>query len=189
MNLKFFYIIAYFRCNFLGLYQRITSLQDTTVLLSLGGWTDSAGDKYSRLVSDGSARRRFVVSAVGFLRKHGFGGLHFDWNYPTCWQSNCKRGPSSDKPNFTKLIQELRKEFDKQSPPLALAVAISGYKEVIEVAYDLNILGQSSDFLSVMTYDYHGAWETQTGHVSPLYRRTEDKYPQYNVVSYISFIF
>lgn len=80
-------------------------------------------------------------------------------------------------------MQELRKEFEKQSPALVLAAAISGYKEVIEVAYDLNGLGKALDFMSVMTYDYHGAWEAQTGHVSPLYRRPEDKYPQYNVVS------
>nr|WNT43924.1 chitinase 2 [Monochamus alternatus] len=163
-----------------SLYERITSLSDTTTLLSLGGWTDSSGDKYSRLVSDGSARRRFVIGAVGFLRRYGFKGLHFDWNYPVCWQSNCKRGPSSDKTNFPKLLQELRKEFDKENPPLVLAASISGYKEVIDVAYDLTTLGQTLDFISVMTYDYHGAWEHQTGHVSPLYQRPSDKYPQYN---------
>lgn len=94
------------RDNFiLDLYERITSIRDAKVLLALGGWTDSAGDKYSRLVSDGSARRKFVVGVVSFLRKHGFQGLHVDWNYPVCWQSNCKKGSASDKPNFTKLIQ------------------------------------------------------------------------------------
>lgn len=82
-------------------------------------------------------------------------------------------------------MQELKKEFDKQSPPLVLAAAISGYKEVIEVAYDLTNLGSTLDFLSVMSYDYHGAWESQTGHVSPLFVRSDDKYPQYNVVSFI----
>ncbi|XP_050304967.1 probable chitinase 10 isoform X2 [Anthonomus grandis grandis] len=163
-----------------NLYERITSLKDTKVLLSLGGWTDSAGDKYSKLVSDGSARRRFVVGTVGFLRRHGFQGLHFDWNYPICWQSNCKKGPASDKPNFSKLMQELANEFSKQNPPLLLAAAISGYKEVIDVAYDLPALGKSLDFMSVMTYDYHGAWEGKTGHVSPLYQQPTDKYPQYN---------
>ncbi|ENN70443.1 hypothetical protein YQE_12947, partial [Dendroctonus ponderosae] len=163
-----------------NLYQRITSLKDTKVLLSLGGWTDSTGDKYSRLVSDGSARRRFVVGTLSFLRKHGFSGLHLDWNYPICWQSNCKKGPASDKPNFTKLLQELQREFDKQSPPLILAASISGYKEVIDVAYDLPAIGQALDFISVMTYDYHGAWEGRTGHVSPLYHQPLDKYPQYN---------
>lgn len=28
--------------------------------------------------------------------------------------------------------------------------------------------------------DYHGGWEAETGHVSPLYGRPGDKYPQYN---------
>lgn len=164
-----------------NLYERITSLKDTKVLLSLGGFTDSTGDKYSRLVSDGSARRKFVIGVVAFLRKHKFRGLHFDWNYPTCWQSNCKRGPSTDKANFAKIIQELKKEFDKQSPPLILAAAISGYKEIIDLAYDLPTLGENLDFFSVMSYDYHGAWEGQTGHVSPLYGKPDDTYPQYNV--------
>ncbi|GLV44511.1 Chitinase 10 [Carabus blaptoides fortunei] len=163
-----------------NLYERVTSLPDTTVLLALGGWTDSTGDKYSKLVSDGSARRRFVLGAVSFLRRHGFQGLHIDWNYPVCWQSNCNKGPASDKPNFTKLIQELRTDFIKQNPPLMLAAAISGYKEVIDVAYELRPLGEALDFMSVMSYDYHGHWERRTGHVSPLYHRQGDKYPQYN---------
>ncbi|KAF2898205.1 hypothetical protein ILUMI_07967 [Ignelater luminosus] len=163
-----------------NLYERVTSLRDAKVLLALGGWTDSAGDKYSRLVSDGSARRKFVVGVVSFLRRHGFQGLHVDWNYPVCWQSNCKKGSASDKPNFTKLIQELRQEFDRQSPPLTLAVALSGYKEVIDAAYELSALGRAVDFMSVMSYDYHGSWERRTGHVSPLYHRPGDTYPQYN---------
>ncbi|KAL3269272.1 hypothetical protein HHI36_008350 [Cryptolaemus montrouzieri] len=163
-----------------SLYERITSLKNTIPLLSLGGWTDSVGDKYSKLVSSVSSRRKFVISAIDFLTKYGFKGLHFDWNYPVCWQSNCGKGPAADKANFNLLIQELRRAFDKVNPRLTLAVAISGYKEVIDVAYDLPNLGKNTDFMSVMTYDYHGAWERQTGHVSPLYHRPGDKYPEYN---------
>lgn len=41
-------------------------------------------------------------------------------------------------------------------------------------------LSREVDFFTVMTYDYHGSWETLTGHVSPLYGDDNDKYPQYN---------
>lgn len=162
-----------------NLYRRTTKL-DVPVLLAIGGWTDSTGDKYSRLISSDASRRNFASTTVAFLRKYGFSGLHFDWNYPKCWQSDCRKGPASDKPNFTKLVQEIYKEFQKQSPPLQLGVAISGYKEVITEAYELAQLSSAVDFLTVMTYDYHGAWEDVTGHVSPLYGRPNDKYPQYN---------
>jgi chitinase len=66
---------------------------------------------------------------------------------------------------------------------MVLAVAISGYKEVIDVAYDIPEISKHVEFMSVMTYDYHGAWERKTGHVSPLYYRQGDRFPQYNTVS------
>lgn len=162
-----------------NLYQRTTSLsKDVPVLLAIGGWTDSTGDKYSRLVGEVSSRRNFIRQLITYLGKYGFQGIYFDWNYPRCWQSDCRKGPESDKPNFTKLIKELAAEFSKHG--LILGVGISGYKEVISKAYEIEELSNAADFLMVMTYDYHGAWEKQTGHVSPLYGKPDDKYPQYN---------
>lgn len=161
------------------LYRRTTSLsKDVPVLLAIGGWTDSTGDKYSRLVSDTAARRNFIRRLVPYLQKFGFQGIHFDWNYPRCWQSDCKKGPESDRINFTKLIKEISAEFEKHG--LILGVGISGYKEIIVKSYDIEELSNAADFLTVMTYDYHGAWEKKTGHVSPLYGKPDDKYPQYN---------
>lgn len=152
----------------------------------MGGWTDSSGDKYSRLVSSDAARRKFVVGAVNYLKKHNFDGLSLEWSYPKCWQSECKKGPDSDKPNFTKLVRELRQEFEKQKPPLVLAVALSGYKEVIDKAYEVREISQAVDFMSVMSYDYHGAWESKTGHIAPLFGAPGDSNPYYNVVSVLA---
>lgn len=80
-------------------------------------------------------------------------------------------------------MQELRNEFDKhRDSNYELAVAISGYKEVIDLGYDILAIGEYVDFLSVMTYDYHGAWENRTGHLSPLHGSENDQFPEYNTV-------
>lgn len=79
-------------------------------------------------------------------------------------------------------MQELKREFSKQEPPLLLAVALSGYKEVIDKAYEVQTISQSVDFMSIMTYDYHGAWEPKTGHIAPLFSAPGDGNPYHNVV-------
>ncbi|XP_030556134.1 probable chitinase 10 [Drosophila novamexicana] len=160
-------------------YKRVVAL-GVPVLIAMGGWTDSSGDKYSRLVSDEIKRKVFASSAAGFLQRHGFSGIHLDWNYPKCWQSDCSKGPASDRPNLTKLLREVRSELNRVNPKMQIGVAISGYKEIISEAYELAALSEIVDYMTVMSYDYHGAWERQTGHVSPLYGRPQDKYPQYN---------
>ena len=56
------------------------------VLLALGGWNDSKGDKYSRLVNNAAARAKFIEHAVRFVEENNFDGLDLDWEYPKCWQ-------------------------------------------------------------------------------------------------------
>lgn len=56
------------------------------VLLAIGGWNDSAGSKYSELVNNPSARKKFVEHVVDYLKVNEFDGLDFDWEYPKCWQ-------------------------------------------------------------------------------------------------------
>lgn len=161
------------------LYERTIGLDSSVpVLLGIGGWTDSVGDKYSRLVKDPKARKNFIQKSIDFLRQHNFAGLHVDWNYPVCWQSDCRAGPASDKDNFGTFMSELSRAYRKQN--FLVSASISGYKEIIQKSYDLKSLTQAVEFLSVMTYDYHGSWETRTGHVSPLYGSDDDTYPQYN---------
>ncbi|XP_014210222.1 probable chitinase 10 [Copidosoma floridanum] len=171
-----------------NLYERVTSIAGPRVLLALGGWTDSAGDKYSRMVSSPSARRKFVASAASFLRAHNFRGLSLEWNYPGCWQSDCRRGPETDRPNLTQLLAELRAEFDAHEPKLALAVAISGYKEIIDRGYDVPEISRLVDFMTVMAYDYHGAYESRTNHLAPLFAVPDDPTPHYNLNYTLSYL-
>lgn len=76
----------------------------------------------------------------------------------------------------------MRSEFNKHYPPFEISIAISGYEEIIKEAYDFPNLSEYLDFMSVMTYDYHGSWENITGHVSPAYYKDGDEFPKYNMV-------
>lgn len=76
-----------------GFYERVVAYKKrgVKVSLALGGWNDSAGDKYSRLVNNPAARRRFIEHALQFIEKYGFDGLDLDWEYPVCWQVSLTR--------------------------------------------------------------------------------------------------
>ena len=58
--------------------------------------------------------RAFIEHAVPFLKKHNFDGLDLDWEYPKCWQVDCKKGPESDKKAFADWVKELSKALKKE---------------------------------------------------------------------------
>lgn len=72
----------------LGFYERVVEYKKKgkKVSLALGGWNDSQGDKYSRLVNNPASRSKFIKHALEFLEKYDFDGLDLDWEYPKCWQ-------------------------------------------------------------------------------------------------------
>lgn len=148
------------------------------VSLALGGWNDSQGDKYSRLVNNPSARAKFIKHVLGFLEKYDFDGLDLDWEYPKCWQVDCKKGPDSDKPAFAAWIKELKEAFRPKG--YLLSAAVSPSKTVIDAGYDVPALARYLDWVAVMTYDYHGQWDKQTGHVAPLYFHPDDDVAFFN---------
>ncbi|KAL0842015.1 hypothetical protein ABMA28_014232 [Loxostege sticticalis] len=162
-------------------YERVVEYKryGIKVSLALGGWNDSAGDKYSklysRLVNNVSARRKFVVHTVDFLEQYGFDGLDLDWEYPKCWQVR----PASDKQGFAELVKELRTAFNRRG--LLLSAAVSASKRVIDFAYDVPTLSMNLDWIALMTYDYHGQWDKKTGHVAPMYVHDRDSDNTFNV--------
>merc|ERR1712180_270007 len=73
-------------------YQQVVGLKydryvNRKILLSIGGYNDSKGYKYSVMIADSKTRNIFVDSVVAFLKKYGFDGLNFDWEYPGCPQN------------------------------------------------------------------------------------------------------
>lgn len=144
-------------------YERVVELQrkGVNVSLALGGWNDSQGDKYSRLVRSPGSRRKFVDHTVQFLEKYGFGGLDLDWEYPVCWQTECNKGFKDEKEGFTDLVRELSQAFKARG--LLLSTAVSPSKEIIDKGYEVEELARYFDWIAVMTYDYHGQWDKKTG--------------------------
>ena len=167
-------------------YQRVLDIKkknpNVKVTLAIGGWNDSQGPKYSDMVNNPSSRRRFVEHAVEFLEKHNFDGLDLDWEYPKCWQTDCKKGPDSDKEAFSAWVKELSDAFKPKG--LLLSAAVSPNAKIIEVGYDVPFIAQHMDWIAVMSYDYHGHWDKKTGHVSPMYDHPVSSNEIFNSVSH-----
>ena len=62
------------------------------------------------------------------LIRRKFDGLSLEWQFPVCWQSDCKKGSSKDKEGFVSLVKELKKAF--QPKDLILAAGLSGKAKV-----------------------------------------------------------
>ena len=155
-------------------YERVAEFKQKgiKVTLAIGGWNDSLGDKYSRLVRDAAARARFIKHAIEFIKKYGFEGLDLDWEYPVCWQVDCEKGKPDEKEYFAEFVKELSEAFKPEG--LLLSAAVSPSKKVIDAGYDIPKVSKYFDWIAVMCYDYHGQWDKKTGHVAPLYEHPED---------------
>lgn len=138
-------------------------------LIAVGGWNEGS-EKYSAMASNDTSRNTFVDSVVRFLNKYEFDGLDVDWEYPK---------NAHDKDNFSALLRELRGRLLSAGKMLTLAV--SANPRIVQSGYDIPTIVGLVDYISVMCYDYHGAFDNYTGHNAPLFARNDDVDPTFNV--------
>ncbi|KAK9891189.1 hypothetical protein WA026_013505 [Henosepilachna vigintioctopunctata] len=131
------------------------------VMVSMGGWNEGS-EKYSHVVSNSSLRKNLIDSILVFLNKFKFDGFDLDWEYP-----NQRGGSPEDVENLTLLLKELKEAFKPKN--YTLSIAASGGVESASVSYNISAVGKIVDFINVMTFDYHGNWDSYVGHSSPLY--------------------
>ena len=175
---------------------------DVKTLISIGGWAETGGhfDTNGDRVADGGfytmttnadgsinhkAIQTFVDSAVEMMRKYKFDGLDIDYEYPT---SMAGAGNPDDKEfsefrrpylmkSYHELMRVLREKVDMASEKdrthymLTIAAPSSGYllrgMETMEVAKYL-------DYVNIMSYDLHGAWNDHVGHNAALFDTGKD---------------
>lgn len=163
--------------------------------ISIGGWT------YSKFFSDAAktdaSRKKLVSSCIdqyikGNLPVEGgyggagaaagiFDGIDIDWEYPGSAGGHLgNHYAPEDKQNFTLLLKEFREQLD------AYGTANGGKKYLLTSALpagqdkikyiETDKIGAYLDYANIMTYDMHGAWDSDgpTYHQSPLYSPAGD---------------
>lgn len=157
------------------------------VLISLGGWTWSRGFASAARPEN---RQAFVASCVdAYIRGNlpvtdgaggpgaaagVFDGIDIDWEYPNACGLSC--GSAEDRANFNALLAEFRTQLNAVRPGLLLTIAAGAGVDKIR-ATDPGTYHQSLDFINVMTYDFHGAFDPTTNHHSALFASPRDPAP------------
>ncbi|MCC7634043.1 glycosyl hydrolase family 18 protein [Stenotrophomonas rhizophila] len=172
------------RGNWNQLKQLKAKHPNVKVLISLGGWTWSRGFSSA---AQPAHRQAFVASCVDAYIKGNlpvtdgaggvgaaagvFDGIDIDWEYPVACGLSC--GSAADNANYTALLAEFRRQLDAVRPGLLLTVAVGAGIDKVRVT-DPAAYHPYLDFINVMTYDFHGAWDAQTNHHSALFDSPAD---------------
>ena len=136
------------------------------VSIAVGGWTLS--DNFSSVCSTSAGREAFATSLAKFLDTYRmFDGIDFDWEYPSGGGEAGNSASPNDGVNYAALLQLVRQKFDALGSQLGRRYEISvaspaGYDKIAN--FNLPGLAKSVDYFNVMAYDFHGTWESTTGH-------------------------
>ena len=159
------------------------------MMFSVGGWLRSAG--FRAAAATQAARVSFADSCVALMRKWNFHGIDLDWEYPTFR----RHGDTIDHPNdqgtpeaddaeaetFPLLLKTVREKLDAAGREdgchylLSIVVSINPR---INWKVAPNTYAHYVDFIHVMSYDMHGAFENITGHHSALFANPYEPYDE-----------
>jgi chitinase len=102
------------------------------------------------------SRNLFIESAVEFVQKYSLDGLDTDWEYPGM-PGNNNRFRADDKQNYTLLLKELRKRFDRRETSrtsLVTSIATGASIDFFEHT-EMAKVERYVDTINLMSYDYY----------------------------------
>jgi chitinase len=149
--------------NFTKLRALRTTYPSLKIVISIGGWDDSA--RFSDAALTPASRSAFAESAVSFLKTYGFDGIDIDWEYPTGGGKSGNTHRSSDPENFRLLLKALRTSLDTQGAKDGKHYILSfvgGSGAQYANGIDLSSVAQTVDYGFIMTYDLQGPWCSYT---------------------------
>jgi chitinase len=148
------------------------------IIVSIGG--GSVNPSVIATAANASNRAAFVQSCINMYIKGNFGGgitgagifdgFDIDWEFPAS---------STDRSNFTGLLSEFRSQLDAVKAGYTLSIAGPNGQWAWQYI-DLVTVQKYLNYVNIMTYDYAGPWNNETGLVSPLYRSSNDPSPTDN---------
>lgn len=137
------------------------------LLPSIGGWNDS--NHFPGIAADPAKRQTFVNACINLINTYKFDGIDLDWEYPGYAPHG---GSPADKDNFTLLLQELREALNVLSQQTGKAYLITscfGAAQSHMQHIDWENILPLVDWINLMTYDFHGSWDPESNHHTPLY--------------------
>ncbi|MEU8667777.1 glycosyl hydrolase family 18 protein [Streptomyces anulatus] len=175
---------------------------DVKTLVSVGGWAETggyfgpdgkrvnSGGFYSMATNaDGSVNQTgintFADSAVTFIKKYGFNGVDIDYEYATSMKdagnpmdhtlANGRRAGLVK--GYDALMKTLREKLDRAGAAdgkhylLTVAAPSSGYLLRGMETYQMQ---KYLDYVNIMSYDLHGAWNEYVGPNAQLFDDGKD---------------
>ena len=131
----------------------------TRVLLAVGG-ADS-GSALSAAMRDGPSAERLVAQLTEAVSRSGYDGIDIDWEFAESVE---------DSHRLTDLVRRVRAALPADAL-VTMAVSAGDWQgRWFETAALIPLV----DWVSVMTYDFHGTWSDHAGHNAPLYPDKKD---------------
>ncbi|KAJ7630437.1 hypothetical protein FB45DRAFT_915498 [Roridomyces roridus] len=135
------------------------------VIIAVGGWAfsedDPTRDLFSVMIASSASRATFISSVASFMSANGVDGVDIDFEYPSAIERSV---PATDTPNLTSFFQELRAGLPAKA--IISCATPAGYWFL--QGFEIDKIAKSVNYLNMMSYDYHGPWDTNVTDQAPV---------------------